>query len=402
MRETTPARTGHVDTFCAERLPPRELWPVRDWTGVPELAYPPRLNCAVELLDRTAESRGDSPVLRFPGGEWTYGELVEKANRIAHVLVDDLGIVPGNRVLLRAPNTPMLAACWFAVLKVGGVVVCTMPLLRERELQYLADKAEISLALSDARVAPDCEQAFRTRRQMDPEGALIRIVGEDVDRQVDQHAGRARVEPKGVLDAGARRLDVEAFELRAAQIDPRVQEIRCNFDGALQQLFGLSVVLGVHRNQRQQPQRLDMTRVASQDLAIDRLRLFETSCAVVLGRLCEELSCRIGPQECLHELFSLVRATGLLQRAHQRELRRLQLRVEFERAAQSIDGFVGAAELQQAATKLLVTLGVAGLLFERASQQWLGLAAATLGVQCRAEQREQVRLTWNTDQCIAA
>src|SRR5215216_3903420 len=110
MPETVSARTGHVDTFCAERLPPRELWPVCDWTGVPELDYPPRLNCAVELLDRMAESRRERPVLRFPGGEWTYGELLEKANRIAHVLVDDFGVVPGNRVLLRAPNTPMLAA----------------------------------------------------------------------------------------------------------------------------------------------------------------------------------------------------------------------------------------------------------------------------------------------------
>ena len=157
--------TGHVDTFCADRLPPRELWPVRDWSGVPELDYPPRLNCAVELLDRAVENgHGERRALRWPGGEWTYRELLENANRIAHVLADDLGMVPGNRVLLRAPNNAMLAACWFAVLKAGGVVVCTMSLLRERELQYLADKAEISLALTDARVADDCERAFRTRR----------------------------------------------------------------------------------------------------------------------------------------------------------------------------------------------------------------------------------------------
>ena len=161
---STPA-SGHVDTFCAERLPPRELWPVRDWSGVPELAYPARLNCAAELLDRMVESgHGDRPVIRFPGGEWTYRQLMEAANRIAHVLVDDLGAVPGNRVLLRAPNTAMLAACWFGVLKAGGVVVCTMALLRERELRYLADKAEISLALCDARFADECEAGFRTRR----------------------------------------------------------------------------------------------------------------------------------------------------------------------------------------------------------------------------------------------
>jgi 2-aminobenzoate-CoA ligase len=157
--------SGHVDTFCADRLPPRELWPIRDWTGIPELAYPGRLNCAAELLDKTAAGDGaQRPVIRWPDGLWTYEDLLIASNRIAHVLVDDLGLVPGNRVLLRAPNCPMLAACWFAVLKAGGVVVCTMPLLRERELQYVADKAEITLALTDARVATECEAAFQARR----------------------------------------------------------------------------------------------------------------------------------------------------------------------------------------------------------------------------------------------
>lgn len=163
MPELATARSGHVDTFCADRLPPRELWPVRDWTGIPELEYPDRLNCAAELLDKMAASRGDRPVIHFPGGTWTYRQLHETANRIAHVLVEDLGVVPGNRVLLRAANNPMLAACWFAVLKAGGVVVCTMPLLREREIRYLADKAEIKLALTDTRIAGECEEGFRTR-----------------------------------------------------------------------------------------------------------------------------------------------------------------------------------------------------------------------------------------------
>ena len=160
------AATGHVDTFCADHLPPPELWPVRDWTGIPELAYPQRLNCAAELLDRIVESgAGDRLVFRFPGGTWTYRHLLETSNRIAHVLVDDLGVIPGNRVLLRGPNNPMLAACWFAVLKAGGVVVCTMPLLREREIRYLAGKAEIKLALTDVRFLAECEDGFRTRKE---------------------------------------------------------------------------------------------------------------------------------------------------------------------------------------------------------------------------------------------
>lgn len=153
--------TGHVDTFCADHAPPPGLWPVRDWTGIPELAYPDRMNCAAELLDSMIEAgRGDRIVFRFPGGHWTYTHLYETANRIANVLVQDFELVPGNRVLLRGPNNPMLAACWFAVLKAGGVVVCTMPLLREREIRWVADKSEIKLALTDTRFANECESAF--------------------------------------------------------------------------------------------------------------------------------------------------------------------------------------------------------------------------------------------------
>ncbi|HVF39553.1 MAG TPA: AMP-binding protein [Gemmatimonadaceae bacterium] len=157
----TRNQTGHVDTFCADRMPPPGLMPIRDWSGIPELRYPDAMNCASELLDTIIESgRGDRTAIRFPDGSWTYLQLFETANRIARVLVEDLGIVPGNRVLLRGPNNPMMAACWFGVLKAGGVVVCTMSLLRERELRYLADKAEIKLALTDTRFADECSAAF--------------------------------------------------------------------------------------------------------------------------------------------------------------------------------------------------------------------------------------------------
>ena len=130
---------------------------------IPELAaYPARLNCAAELLDATvAAGHGERTVFHFPGGRWTYAELLATSNRIARVLVEDLGLVPGGRVLLRGPNNPMMAACWFAVLKAGGVVVCTMPLLRPREIAYTADKARVTLALTDARLAADCEEGMR-------------------------------------------------------------------------------------------------------------------------------------------------------------------------------------------------------------------------------------------------
>ncbi len=161
--------TGHLDTFCRDSLPPLELWPRMVFSGVPELAYPPRLNCVAELLDaRIAAGDGERTAIVFPGGRWSYRELQAAVNRIAHVLVEDLGLIPGNRVLLRGPNTPLLAACWLAVAKAGGVVVCTMPMLRVRELTYIADKARIRLALTDARIAEECEQAMRTKADGSP------------------------------------------------------------------------------------------------------------------------------------------------------------------------------------------------------------------------------------------
>jgi 2-aminobenzoate-CoA ligase len=156
--------SGHMDHFCADSLPPIEYQPVCDWTSLPELRYPDGMNCAAELLDSMIEGgRGNRTVFQFPGGRWTYQHLYETSNRIARVLLEDFDLIPGNRVLLRGPNNPMLAACWFGVIKAGGVVVCTMPLLRERELRYVADKAEIKLALTDTRYADECEAAMRTR-----------------------------------------------------------------------------------------------------------------------------------------------------------------------------------------------------------------------------------------------
>ncbi|MFN2400274.1 MAG: benzoate-CoA ligase family protein [Gemmatimonadaceae bacterium] len=168
--------SAHMDTFARDHLPPRELWPVIDFASVlpPGLNYPERLNCAVELLDNmVAVGNGDRIAIRFPGGSWTYRELMGEANRVARVLTDDLGLIAGNRVLLRGPNTPMLAACWFGVLKAGGICVTTMPLLRAGEICYMARKALVSLALCDARVATEVDTAAS---QTADEGLLNRVV----------------------------------------------------------------------------------------------------------------------------------------------------------------------------------------------------------------------------------
>ena len=156
----TEPHTAHVDTFARDALPARALWPRLNVEDVPSIAGVERMNCATMLLDdMVAAGEGNRVALRCPSGQWSYRQLMEASNRIAHVLVDECNVVPGNRVLLRGPNNPMMAACWFAVLKAGGIVVCTMPLLRARELSYIAEKARISLALCDARILEACEQA---------------------------------------------------------------------------------------------------------------------------------------------------------------------------------------------------------------------------------------------------
>ena len=152
--------TAHVDTFAREHLPPREQWPEFLYT-LPELEYPDTLNCGTELLDgAVARGWGARIAILAPDGtRWTYADLLARANRIAHVLVEDMGLVPGNRVLLRGPNTPMMAACWFAVMKAGGVAVATMPLLRAKELTDVVTKGEVSHALCDARLADELAAA---------------------------------------------------------------------------------------------------------------------------------------------------------------------------------------------------------------------------------------------------
>ncbi|NML34711.1 AMP-binding protein [Paraburkholderia antibiotica] len=148
--------SAHVDTFARDNLPPQDQWPVFLLDN-PDVAYPPRLNCATELLERTIEAgHRDRPAIWSDvDGKLqatTYGELLALVNRSAHVLVDEMGLRPGNRVLLRGPNTLQMAVTMLAALKAGLVVVPTMPLLRAKELKQIVEKAQISAALCDARL----------------------------------------------------------------------------------------------------------------------------------------------------------------------------------------------------------------------------------------------------------
>jgi len=142
-----PVPSAHVDTFAREHLPPQEFWPVMKTYGAESLEYPAVLNAAVELLDRNVErGSGSKACLLSDHGVWSYQRLLECANRLANLLVGQ-GLAPGERVLLRDANTPMLVVCWFAVLKAGGIAVTTMPLLRNQELATVAIKARIKYAL---------------------------------------------------------------------------------------------------------------------------------------------------------------------------------------------------------------------------------------------------------------
>jgi 2-aminobenzoate-CoA ligase len=153
------ATSGHVDTFARDNLPPREQWPEFRF-DLPDLQYPERLNCVTQWVDRWIKAgQGARICMISPGETLTYAQFHERVNRIANVLTRDLGLVPGGRVLLRGPNNPMMVAAYFAVIKAGGVVVATMPLLRAKELSYPLGKAKITLALCDARLADEMEKA---------------------------------------------------------------------------------------------------------------------------------------------------------------------------------------------------------------------------------------------------
>ncbi|MES2748307.1 MAG: AMP-binding protein [Bacteroidota bacterium] len=148
----------YEDHFAHDNLPSTDLQPDYVFTDLPQFQHPEMLNCVDKLLDNhIKEGRGNNPCIRTFDTTWTYQDLYEKANQIAHVLVDDLGLKSGNRVLIRSANNPMMVACWFAVLKAGGIVVATMPLLRAKELTTIIDCAEISHAFCDSELIDEME-----------------------------------------------------------------------------------------------------------------------------------------------------------------------------------------------------------------------------------------------------
>ena len=203
----SPKKTAHVDTWSREQLPPAAEWPHLVLDGA--YAYPERLNAAVALLDRALEEgHGPRTALVTPDGaggwtETTYADLAARVDAIAHVLRSDLGLVPGNRVLLRGFNGEWMAAAWLATLKAGMVAVATMPLLRTKELSVVIDRAKCQAALCDARLADELLAATRTKvalwggdagRRDDASavaGTDIRAEAVSIERLMHAHAGGA-------------------------------------------------------------------------------------------------------------------------------------------------------------------------------------------------------------------
>jgi 2-aminobenzoate-CoA ligase len=160
MAQITFEPSGHIDTFARDHLPPPGQWPDLLLAGNPDVQYPSRLNCACALVDEhVIQGRGHAIALRWREGDAmrsiTYAGLQSLINRMAQVLTHDMGLVPGNRVLLRGPNNLMMAACWLAAIKAGLVTVPTMPLLRAGELKKVIDKARIHAVLCDARLGQE-------------------------------------------------------------------------------------------------------------------------------------------------------------------------------------------------------------------------------------------------------
>ncbi len=175
--------SAHIDSFARDNLPPPEQWPefILD-----DFEYAEHVNVAVELTDCMVEQGcGDRTALIGNGRRRTYKELSDWTNRLAHTLIEDYGVQPGNRVLIRSANNPAMVACWLAATKAGAVVVNTMPMIRAGELAKIVDKAEVKLALCDTRVMDELVACAKDSKHLE------KVVGFDGTANHDAELDRA-------------------------------------------------------------------------------------------------------------------------------------------------------------------------------------------------------------------
>ncbi|OSQ47664.1 AMP-binding protein [Thalassospira alkalitolerans] len=185
--------TAHSDTFARDNLPPVETWPE---FNLDQFQYPEYLNAGVELTDRLVEQGfGDNTALIGNGRQRTYKELSDWTNRIAHALVEDYGVKPGNRIMIRSANNPAMVACWLAATKAGAVVVNTMPMLRAGELAQIVDKAEIEFALCDTRLMDELVACAKDSK------FLTKVIGFDGTANHDAELDRIALTKSVKFDA---------------------------------------------------------------------------------------------------------------------------------------------------------------------------------------------------------
>jgi len=177
--------SAHTDRFIYTMMPPTETWPAFDYSGEILSAYPDYMNAAGVLLDTaTTEGFGAKPVFHYEGQTWSYRKLQDTVDKIGRVLLEDYGLVPGNRVLLRSGNSPMLAACWLAVLKAGGICVTTMPLLKTEELVFILNRVRIRIALCEESLADELEAAGQSAEDLE-QIACFTPLGVDKSKTAD-------------------------------------------------------------------------------------------------------------------------------------------------------------------------------------------------------------------------
>lgn len=195
MSNTTLGPSAHTDTYCRDHLPDGDVLP--DFLlDRPEFSYPDIINAGAELTDRIVElGMGDNTALIGNGRRRTYKELADWTNRIAHALVEDYGVKPGNRVLIRSANNPAMVACWLAVTKAGAVAVNTMPMLRASELSKIVDKAEVTLALCDTRLMDEMVLCGKSSK------FLTKIIGFDGTANHDAELDRIALNKPVKFDA---------------------------------------------------------------------------------------------------------------------------------------------------------------------------------------------------------
>jgi len=193
--QTTLKPSAHTDTFSRDNLPAQALWPE---LNTDKFSYPDQLNVAWELTDKMVQQGfGDHTALIGNGRRRTYKELTDWSNKLAHALVEDYGVKPGNRVLIRSANNPAMVACWLAATKAGAVVVNTMPMIRAGEISKIVDKAQVAIALCDTRLMDELVQCAKDSKY------LKNVVGFDGTANFDAELDRIALNKSVLFDTVA-------------------------------------------------------------------------------------------------------------------------------------------------------------------------------------------------------